>query len=94
MRDGEVFGLPGRATSVSMFRYSVQIKGEIPGGNRSGFSAYADVGNVLTGFSLGKTGQLRIMSDPVIGVLRASFRDIISRSSSSSDGNAMGRILR
>ena len=50
---------------------------------RLGFSAYADAGNVLNGFSRGNTDQFRIMSEPVIGVHGVSFREIASESSSS-----------
>ncbi len=55
----------------------------IPWAKSTGFSAYADAGNVLVGFSLGNIDQLRILSEPVIGVQGVSLREVASRSSSS-----------
>jgi hypothetical protein len=48
-----------------------------------GFSEYAAGGNVVIGFSRGKTDQLRIISEPVIGVQDVSLLESISRSSPS-----------
>jgi len=55
-----------------------------------GFSTYAAAGKVSTGFLAGNTDQLRIISEPVIRVQDISFRDIVSRSSSSMTENCDG----
>lgn len=58
------------------------VRANQPVGKRSCFSSKARGGKVETGLSWGNTGQLRIMSDPVIGVLRVSLREINSVSGS------------
>lgn len=66
----------------------------IPRADGFGFSAYSVDGKVLTGLSCGNTDQLRIISEPVIGVHGVSFRDMVSKfspSMSSSRASWSGR---